>query len=231
MKIASHDTMSYLPIKQWYLKPVAFAARCQSVSLEEQFDQYGVRAFDFRIWFDKNNNPVFSHGAAIFIEDVYDTLEYLDSKNQLIYVRIMLEEDKLRNKKSNILDIENLFIDFCNSIERDYKNIKFYGGYRKFDYKILYRFQGNDDPIKVALHSSTTSFFPNVTNKLMNNKQKNKIINRLIYYLGYFIYIMDDLFPYLYAKTHNKKSIKKYRNDENLDKFLAIDFVHIGMND
>lgn len=52
MKLASHNSMTYLPIKKWWLKPFRFIAQCQNKTIEEQY-QAGVRMFDIRIAFNK----------------------------------------------------------------------------------------------------------------------------------------------------------------------------------
>ena len=85
----------------------------------------------------------------------------------------------------------------------EYTKIKFFGGNRKFDWKRLFNFK-NDDEQLIDLYSSTTTLF----------KSDNK-----------FLRIIDDLYPWLYAKLMNKKHYQKY-NDEK-DKWLFIDFVNI----
>lgn len=101
--IGSHDTMTYLPAKQWYLKPFKWMAKCQNKSMEEQFNVYGIRLFDFRIKFDKHNKPWFAHGWLKFKGDVY---EYIDKLNEMantvegpVYARILLESNgKMKNQ-------------------------------------------------------------------------------------------------------------------------------------
>lgn len=57
MKLASHNTVTYPTIKQWYLRPFTFMARCQSRSHIEQYKR-GARFFDIRVRFDKNGQPI-----------------------------------------------------------------------------------------------------------------------------------------------------------------------------
>ena len=45
--IGSHNSLSYLPLKHWWQKPLRIFARCQSMTLQEQYDE-GVRLFDIR---------------------------------------------------------------------------------------------------------------------------------------------------------------------------------------
>lgn len=99
--IGSHNSMSYLPVRQWYLKPFWWMARCQSKTLNEQFHTYGVRLFDIRIRFDKNEEPIVAHGPIEFKCDVLDYIGQIDKfadkvffLNQPVYVRLILESNK-----------------------------------------------------------------------------------------------------------------------------------------
>jgi hypothetical protein len=47
--LGSHNSWSFLPLKHWWMRPFAFMARCQSKSIVQQYHQYGVRCFDLRI--------------------------------------------------------------------------------------------------------------------------------------------------------------------------------------
>lgn len=61
MELGSHNSLTYLPVKQWYLKPFKWVAKCQSKTIDEQFCDYGVRLFDIRVKFN-NGEPVVAHG-------------------------------------------------------------------------------------------------------------------------------------------------------------------------
>lgn len=135
MKLASHDSMTYLKPKKWYLYPFRFIARCQSKTLEEQYEKYGIRMFDLRISFDKHHIPEFRHGLMAFKGDVEYYLEYLNSKGDCS-VRIWLEE--YRDDKTDLQ--ETLFSMFCSKAEELYPNIKFFGGVRKRDGAVLHKF-------------------------------------------------------------------------------------------
>lgn len=127
MKLGSHNTMTYLKPRKWYLYPFRFLARCQSKNIVDQY-MSGVRWFDLRIAFNKHCNPYFRHGLMSYKGDVFKTLDYLDFKKDTI-VRILLEKDS------------PLYYDFCKHIEEKYSNIKFYGGKRKSDWKQIYKFK------------------------------------------------------------------------------------------
>lgn len=48
----SHNTMSYLPPRHWWMRPFRAIARCQSRTLLEQLDA-GAEAVDLRVCFDR----------------------------------------------------------------------------------------------------------------------------------------------------------------------------------
>lgn len=196
MKLASHNTMTYLKPSNILLYPFRFIARCQKLSLDEQINQ-GVRLFDFRISFDKKGNPVFTHGLMKFklpkgisMHSILFQLDCLACKED-VWVRIINEKDK---------DYE-CFSLYCNAIENSYKNIKFYGGYNKKGWKLLYSFKNQQ---------------PNVIDKYTS--WNNDVFNRGTGWL------FDDIWPWIYAKLNNKKWRKKYAN---FDGFLMQDFIGI----
>ncbi len=167
MKLGTHNSMSYLPPKKWYLYPFRFIARCQSKSIEEQYEKYGVRMFDLRITF-KNLVPEFRHGLIAYKGSVEDTIKYLNSLNDKIYVRLTLET----SKEDTIQ--EGLFTCLCSRWKTQYKNIKFFNGRRKFDWKQIYNF-GTKEPKITQLISSMTwkkwdDWFPYLYARIMNKK-------------------------------------------------------------
>lgn len=127
MKLASHNTMTYLKPKKWYMYPFRFIAKCQSKTVDKQYES-GARWFDLRISFDKRCDPEFRHGLITYKENVFKILEYLNSKDDVI-VRILLEKD------------HPLYYRFCEAIESMYTNIIFCGGHRKSDWKLIYKFK------------------------------------------------------------------------------------------
>ena len=48
MKLASHNSLSYIKPKKWWEKLINFTSKCQSYDIETQYE-YGVRLFDIRI--------------------------------------------------------------------------------------------------------------------------------------------------------------------------------------
>lgn len=126
--IGTHNSMTYLKPKKWYLHPFQFIAKCQSKTIQEQFNS-GIRLFDIRISYDKNNIIEFRHGLIAYKGDVYNTLEWLNDQNTPIKIRIILEENK-----ENLLQ-EIPFIKDINNFKKKYTNLTFYEGRRKFDWK------------------------------------------------------------------------------------------------
>ena len=132
MKIASHDTMTYLPPKKWYLYPFRFVARCQSKTIQEQYEDYGIRMFDLRISFTKDFHLEFRHGLIAYKGSVKNILKYLNSKGDT-YVRLIYEKG----------EYDLLFTHLCKRLEEKYPNIKLFGGIKKKGWKTLYTFKNN----------------------------------------------------------------------------------------
>lgn len=166
MKLGSHNTMTYLKPKKWYMYPFQFLARCQSKNIEEQYN-LGARWFDLRIAFDKHCNPYFKHGLMDYKGNVFDVLDFLATKDDVI-VRILLEKDS------------PLFYNFCEHIESKYPNIKFCGGERKSDWKYVYTFKSIPSYSMEECYSSMPSnpkwygIFPKIYAKLHKDKITNK---------------------------------------------------------
>ena len=161
MKKGSHNSLTYLPPKHWYLKPFNFMAKCQSVNYEKQY-QLGSRIFDIRIRYDNNLNIVFAHGSMEYKsfteKDLYDMLTYLNSKSTTddrIWVRFLLERNsELKDKNKQTLE-QDKFCKLCQIVKMLNQNILFFGGRRKYDWALLYDFQCGE-PNMIDLYSSTT---------------------------------------------------------------------------
>lgn len=145
-KIGTHNSMTYLKPYKWYMYPFKFIAKCQSVSIEKQYE-LGARMFDIRVSFDKYGLPEFRHGHMVFEGDVYKTLDFLNKKG--VYVRLLLEVNKYDKVK------EEHFIDFCHLCEEYWTNIKFFCGRRKYDWKQLYKFELDDIDVVQKVSSMT----------------------------------------------------------------------------
>lgn len=194
--IASHNSLTYLKPTKWWMRLFNFIAKCQSKTIKEQYEDYNVRMFDFRIDFNKNNDILIKHGLAVYnisTEKLMNIFEYLNNKKGVKYINIVFEcspEESINLPKWK----EECFKSFCEFIENNYKNIRFIGGDVKYSWYKLYRFKNKHNPTSVSKFASSAT--------------KNKF---------------DDLWPWLYAKIHNKESLKENRNN----KYIWLDFVNI----
>lgn len=198
-KIGSHNSLSYLPPKNFLLYPFRFMARCQRVSYKEQYEKYEVRMFDLRVWYTDFGELIIRHGLLTYkisSQGIDDFLEYLNEKGDCL-CRVILEELVIDQKP----DFEYFFKIRCDTWKKKYQRIKFFGGERKYDWKKIYTGFGDWEPEIIDRYSSTTSLF----------KSKNK-----------FLKVIDDLWPWLYAKIWNKRNYElKLKENE----WLLIDFV------
>ena len=138
--LGSHNSWSYLPAKKWWMKPFAFMARCQNISISKQYE-LGVRCFDLRIRFD-HGSPVIAHGLMQYkytFEELLNDLDMLNSKGDC-YVRLLHE---VRNKKQYTEESVEMFKDICSQFESTYENIKFWCGRNLYNWDIDYKFNNN----------------------------------------------------------------------------------------
>lgn len=179
--LGSHNTFTYQKCTKWWLRPFQFVARCQQVNPYVQYTDYDVRLFDIRVRFVKGK-PVIAHGL---IEYPYDKVEmFLDWLNYSkdSYVRLILEFNKQpEDYKEQIA----LFKDYCDTLQREYSNIKFFGGRSKWDWTIIYSDFKHPEPSLDDKYSSTQPPFK-----------------------------YDDWWPWFYARFHNKKN-KKLGTDKD----------------
>lgn len=207
MFLATHNTMSYLPPKQWYLRPFAFLARCQNISYQEQYES-GARGFDLRLYWDEDGTLIFKHGFFKYSgSEISDVLDFANSHYMAVRVLLEIRGKYISNNPktySKHMFQSGMFYNFCEKIEAQYPNIKFYGGKTTGDWSLIYNFC--NEIKQIDMYSSTTSFF----------KSDN-----------YFLRIIDDWWPWLYAILHNKSNIKKCINNGNTDGYLMIDFIDI----
>lgn len=166
MKLASHNSMTYLKPKKWYMYPFRFIAKCQSKTIEEQYG-YGVRFFDIRIAFDENDEPEFRHGLVSFKSDFWKVFKYLNTKDDVI-VKVLAEKD------------HPYYLTTCAYLERKYPNIKFCGGHRKEDWKKMYTFKNEPQYTLEESYSSMPSnpkwysIWPWLYSKLCRKKYTDK---------------------------------------------------------
>lgn len=185
----SHNTMTYLPIKNWWLFPGLLIARCQNHNIVEQFKN-GARVFDLRIYFDtKSMQWEFAHGLINFKSrvDIYKVIRnirnFTEYTNRDIYVRLILEKWSSESECRQ-------FAKMCKTFEICYPKLKFIGGNRKGDWKKLYTFK-TDVPDN------------------LNNQWVSSMAEDARWY--------EKVFPFLYALRMNKKN--RFRMKEKLNLF------------
>ena len=131
MELATHNTMSYRKPKQFWAKLIPFIARCQSKTIEEQYSNYDIRFFDFRVSFNKEDKVIFKHGLFEYKSDktIDEYLSYLQSQKEPVIVRILLEEFRDNGH-------EEQFKKLCSRLESTYSKIRFCGGTYKRGKKV-----------------------------------------------------------------------------------------------
>lgn len=140
--LGSHNSWSYLPVRKWWMKPIAFMARCQSKTIQEQY-KLGVRCFDLRVRYNRYGLGIVAHGLVEYCftaSRIYEDLAWLDKKGDCM-VRV-IHEVRSGRKHSEISVI--LFRFFCSRIKDSYGGIRFWCGRNLFDWQKDYDF--GDDP-------------------------------------------------------------------------------------
>lgn len=207
MKLASHNTMTYLKPKQWYFRwLLPFIGKCQRIDYIKQH-KLGVNGYDLRLFWGDNGELEYRHGLIRYsAENINEVLSYAETNN--IIVRVLLEiRDYNKKYIKDINVLHNKFISYCKEIEIKYPKIKFFGGVETGDFNcMLYEFKNKPNNLNVVeLHGSVTSLF----------KSDNKILR-----------VIDDLIPYIYARIMNKRNIRQY-SGENDNTYLYIDYTDI----
>lgn len=189
MKIGSHDSMSYATPERWYLRPFHFVARCQSKTIEEQYEDYGIRLFDMRVrWDDKAHCWKFAHGFMTFkTAPVEEVFAWLNSKKD-VYVRLILEYNRpVKNQD----EVDELFVKSCEKWNAEFTDIKWFEFTRKYDWKRMF-YNDVKAPSMYQASSSTTC--------LMSVKFP----------------WLDDWWPWLYAKLQNRDNVRQGTTAEYL---------------
>jgi len=140
MILGSHNSWSYLPPRRWWMRPIGFMARCQRVDIRTQYERYGVRCFDLRVRFNKYGLGIVAHGIVEYCftaSKIYEDLAWLDAQGDC-YVRVINEVRTMRQYKGRGDDFKH----FCERIESDYRNIRFWCGRELFCWGYDYRFKG-----------------------------------------------------------------------------------------
>lgn len=192
MILGSHNSWSFLPVKKWWMKPIAFTARCQRNDIRWQYLINDVRCFDLRVRFDGNGLVTVAHGIMEYCytaADIHRDLAWLNKMGDCC-VRVIHEVRSARQYRSR--DIHR-FRSFCSTIEHDYKYIHFWCGRNLFCWGYDYHFSGAEPTCEERYASVSSPKF------------------------------IDDWWPWLYARLHNRKILREGTDKE----ILLIDYVDI----
>lgn len=151
MKLATHNSLTYLKPKYWWMKLFKFCYQCQDRTIENQYVD-GVRYFDFRFSFDSNRHLEFRHKLIPFKSSFFkleDILTYLNTRNDKVYIRVVLEKN---TKDTDPYDFRVL----CELIQQQYENITFLCGEDVKTKKVIYDFKNGYGPQVVEKYSSVT---------------------------------------------------------------------------
>ena len=136
-------------------------------------------------------------------DDINDILEYCELNN--IRLRILFEYRETTEKRKDLELLKSKFKDFCKEIESKYK-IFFYGGNATSTNEKLYDFKTSVEEI---------GFYSSVTSPFKNSKFD-------------FLRKIDDLWPWLYAKFHNRENMEKNKiKYGDKDIHVLYDFVDL----
>lgn len=201
--ICSHNSMTYLKPRKWWMRLLAFTARCQSKTIEEQYAA-GIRQFDIRIRHTNYGTPVFCHGLIEYDYFVYDVFDFL-AKNKDCKIRIVHEIPVKQMHDCDGKDIKQ----FVDTMFKQYgDSIDMTGIICKLDWTIHIKLDSN-----LRLND-----YPCVTKELYSSCWTDvKYYGKHVWHPRWLL----SWFPWLYAVLFNKRNLKKYADSEN----LMIDFV------
>lgn len=167
MILGTHNSMSYLPLKNWWVAPFNFMARCQKVSYKEQYEKHGVRLFDLRIGFFSGDCPMFCHGIANYKGSVNEVLRYLNDKGDAT-VRIVFE-------KGN----EEYFKRWVAHWRATFREINWCCGVKKKGWKDLCGLKNIEPHIKHIYSSMQGNIIDDLCPWLWAKKNKQKMLERI----------------------------------------------------
>ena len=196
--LGSHNSLTYLPCRKWWMYLINWAAKCQSKTLNTQFHD-GAKYFDFRVRF-KDGKPVIAHGLIEYkgnIDYMVANLNYFaEYFKETIYLRFVLEYNKIPE-------------DFASQIASLVNLVRYYRGkYPNITYTYIMS-KWNEQ--KVATYYSKDTDTPTLIHKYSSVLKEKR-----------FLWI-----PYWYAKLHNKKNRKAFKHvlEDEDSKVLMLDFV------
>lgn len=142
MALGSHNSWSFLPVRRWWMKPLAFTARCQRKTIQEQY-ALGVRCFDLRVRFD-GDDVIIAHGMIEYkatLTSLYCELCWLELQSEQVYVRVIHE---VRRKKQYTIESVSRFKAFCKQLEKSFPQFFFWCGRNLYNWDYDYRFSATE---------------------------------------------------------------------------------------
>jgi hypothetical protein len=141
MIIGSNNSLTYLKPSDALSRITRKFGSCQEIPYNEQYEFYGVRYFDIRLYANKNQRIVAKNGSYTYpLFSFYQILDYFDKKGDVV-VNITLDTSFEEHMMDGYQRIEKKFFETCVMLDTIYHNIEFRGGIRKFDGKKLYEFK------------------------------------------------------------------------------------------
>ena len=203
MILATHNSLSGYAPEKWWMKILNPFAKCQSLSIEEQYNR-GVRMFDIRV---RPHTEEAAHGLVTYDVDIPLTLGWLNTRaeetKEKVYIRLCCENNvSLWSEWDEVVFTE--YWNFCNN---KYKHLTFCGGYMK---KGWFKLIDCKDPEYLELYRTF-----NVYKAKQGWKNKLKSIWQYICHPT----------PEYWAKKDNAEYIEEY---EDYNGFIMLDFVEYG---
>lgn len=161
-KIISHNTFSYLPVKNKVLKPFSFIAQCQDNIWQIQCAVDNIQGIDLRVRFDDYDRPVIAHGMIEYEGNIFNILDtiYRNWVDRIFNtgeftIRVMLETQKCMSSDERERQ-KHLFQAFCTFLVPRYPKILFWGGWPRDEWrKKVYDFH-TTEPSVTEMHGSVS---------------------------------------------------------------------------
>lgn len=151
--LGSHNSLTYLPCRKWWMYLINWAAKCQSKTLSTQFHD-GAKYFDFRVRF-KDGKPVIAHGLIEYkgnIDHKVANLNYLaEYFRETIYLRFVLEYNKIPEDFAS--QIASL-VDLVRYYRGKYPNITYTYIMSKWNERLIASYYKEDTPNLIHKYSS-----------------------------------------------------------------------------
>ena len=151
--LGSHNSLTYLPCRKWWMYLINWAAKCQSKTLSTQFHD-GAKYFDFRVRF-KDGKPVIAHGLIEYkgnIDHKVANLNYLaEYFRETIYLRFVLEYNKIPEDFASQMAS---LVDLVRYYRGKYPNITYTYIMSKWNERLVASYYKEDTPNLIHKYSS-----------------------------------------------------------------------------